>query len=202
MTVVRIVDDADRSATTIAAGGVLERHSVVMVCDLARTSPVQPPAGFTIAHMEATRVREYGEVVMRAYPPEHPDHEPADADPEATAEVFLQFLRGEEIGLWIADASLHATDAYDRVVGALLINETAAGDAIPAGPFVTNVCVDPQWAGHGLGSTLLTAAIARLAELGWEHLSLVVTVGNPAQRVYERLGFRVVAESWRIALPG
>ena len=144
MTVVRMVDDADRAATTIAAGGQLERHSVVMVCDLARTSPVSSPAGFTIAPMEATRVREYGEVVMRAYPPEHPDHEPSDADPEATAEVFLQFLRGKEIGPWIAGASLHATDADDRVVGALLINETAASDAIPAGPFVTNVCVDPQ----------------------------------------------------------
>lgn len=201
MTVVRIVDDADRAAATIAAGGRLERHSVVMVLDLAQATPAPTVAGFSVAPMEATRVREYSEVVMRAYPPEHPDHEPSDTDPEATAEVFLQFLRGEEIGPWIAGASLHATDADDRVVGALLINETDASDAIPAGPFVTNVCVDPQWAGHGLGSALLTAAVARLAELGWQHLSLVVTVGNPAQRVYERLGFRVAAESWRVVLP-
>lgn len=199
MTTLRILNDPARAAATIAAGGRLDRHSVVMMLDTA-LAPAEPAVdpGISIGPMEPARVSAYGEVVARAYPPEHPDHEPTDADPESAARSFAQYIRGEEIGPWIAGASLHAADAAGRVVGVLLVNETAASDAFAAGPFVTDLCVDPAMAGRGLGTALLATSAARLAELGWTTLTLVVTVGNPAQRVYERLGFRVTNESWRI----
>jgi ribosomal protein S18 acetylase RimI-like enzyme len=199
MAVERILDDPERAAAAIAAGGRLERHSVVMVIDTAEVAPSRPmTGGFSIAPMDAALAGEYGEVVTRAYPPEHPDHEPADADPAAAARTLLQYVRGESIGPWIAGASLHVTDPAGRVVGVLLVNESVATEAFAAGPFVTDVCVDPVAAGHGIGTALLAGCARRLAEMGWATLTLVVTVGNPAQRVYERLGFRVTAESWRV----
>ncbi|MEO6571015.1 MAG: GNAT family N-acetyltransferase [Ilumatobacteraceae bacterium] len=202
MAVERIVDDPAGAAASIAAGGRLDRHSVVMVLDPADApSSMSLAVGFSIAPMDEERVAEYGEVVGRAYPPSHPDHEPADADPDSAAEAFRHFMRGEQIGPWIAAASLHVTDDAGRVVGLILVNETGASELSDAGPFVTDVCVDPVAAGNGIGRALLVASAGRLAELGWAVMTLVVTVGNPARQVYERLGFRVSAETWRIEVP-
>jgi len=48
--------------------------------------------------------------------------------------------------------------------------------------------------GEGLGARLLTA-LAELAQSnGVERLSLSVDVANPARRLYERLGYRVLSE--------
>jgi ribosomal protein S18 acetylase RimI-like enzyme len=199
MAVQRILDDWATAAALLAAGGRLDRHSVVMELDLHETPPALPVAmGFAIMPMDALRAADYGQVVARAYPPDHPDHEATDADPAAATGSLLRYVRGEDIGPWIADASLHVTDEAGRVVGFVLINETPATEAFGAGPFVTDVCVDPTAAGHGLGAALLADAARRLNARGWSSMILVVTIGNPAQRVYERLGFRVTAESWRI----
>ncbi len=199
MTVERIVDDPAAAATAIASGGRLMRHSVVMVLDPALAAPAPLVSdGFSIAPMSPDRVMEYGAVVARAYPPEHPDHEPADANPESAAQAVLEVMRGEAMGPWMAGASLHVADHTDRIVGVVLVTETTASGTCVARPFVTDICVDPAVAGQRLGSALLAASAGLLADLGWTTLTLVVTVGNPAQRVYERLGFRVASESWRI----
>lgn len=47
--------------------------------------------------------------------------------------------------------------------------------------------------GRGVGSALLAALIAEARAAGLPALSLGVATGNPAQRIYERLGFAVVA---------
>ena len=36
--------------------------------------------------------------LCRAYPPDHPDHEPGDADPRAAASTIDSYLRGEQVG--------------------------------------------------------------------------------------------------------
>lgn len=203
MVLQRIVDDAAAAAAAIASGGRLDRHSLVMVLDLERTSAAGPVVGgCSISPMDPARVAEYAEVVGRAYPPGHLDHEPADSDAGAAAAAIVDVMRGEAMGPWIARASLHLADHRDRILGQVLVTETTASGASAARPFVTDVCVDPSAAGRGLGSALLATSAGLLADLGWSTLTLAVTVGNPAQRVYERLGFRVTAESWRIEIAG
>ncbi len=199
MAVERILDDPARAAALIAAGGRLDRHSVIMVLDPADAPPSTPlVAGFSIGSMDAAHVSEYGEVISRAYPPEHTDHEPGDADPAVVAVSLERYLRGDEIGPWIGEASLHVTDPSDRIVGLILVNETGASEAFEAGPFVTDLCVDPAAGGNGIGRALIVESANRLAAAARPNMTLVVTVGNPARRVYERLGFRVSGESWRI----
>jgi GNAT superfamily N-acetyltransferase len=199
MAVLRIVDDPSAAAASIASGGHLQRHSVEMVLDLAQSSPAPTVAdGFSVAPMNPDRAAEYGGVVSRAYPPEHPDHEPADSDASSAAQGILEVIRGESMGPWIAGASLHIADLSNRIVGLILVTETTASGTSVARPFVTDICVDPAEAGRGLGTALLAASAGRVADLGWSTLTLAVTVGNPAQRVYERLGFRVSSEAWRI----
>ncbi len=50
----------------------------------------------------------------------------------------------------------------------------------------------PDWRGRGIGTRLLSAALADADRIGLERIELSVFVGNgPAQRLYRRLGFVV-----------
>jgi GNAT superfamily N-acetyltransferase len=51
------------------------------------------------------------------------------------------------------------------------------------------VCVWPGHRGAGLGERLVRAACVTAAERGVARMSLSVEAGNPARRLYERLGF-------------
>lgn len=51
------------------------------------------------------------------------------------------------------------------------------------------VCVWPGYRGVGLGERLVRAAFETAADRGVARISLSVETGNPARRLYERLGF-------------
>ena len=53
-----------------------------------------------------------------------------------------------------------------------------------------SVCVLPGYRGAGLGTGLVGAAVAEARRRSLPGLSLSVEDGNPARRLYERLGFR------------
>jgi GNAT superfamily N-acetyltransferase len=55
-----------------------------------------------------------------------------------------------------------------------------------------SVCVLPGYRGAGLGAGLVGAAVAEARRRSLPALSLSVEDGNPARRLYERLGFRPV----------
>jgi RimJ/RimL family protein N-acetyltransferase len=56
---------------------------------------------------------------------------------------------------------------------------------------VWGMYVDPEWNGKGIGRALLERVIEHAREqLGLRQLHLTVTRGNPAQGLYERMGFR------------
>ena len=53
------------------------------------------------------------------------------------------------------------------------------------------VLVAPEWRNQGLGTALIIRTANHLAARGATEWTLAVTDGSPAQRLYERLGFRV-----------
>lgn len=62
--------------------------------------------------------------------------------------------------------------------------------------FIQKMGVSPEVRGAGIGTALLTEAIARARTAGRRRCVLDVAVTNPrAQQLYERLGFRVTAVS-------
>jgi GNAT superfamily N-acetyltransferase len=66
------------------------------------------------------------------------------------------------------------------------------------------IAVVPSQRGKGVGEQLLLALIERARQAGYERLSLSVEPGNPARKLYERHGFRVVdegAEAWTMVAP-
>ncbi|ANY16441.1 GNAT family N-acetyltransferase [Bordetella pseudohinzii] len=63
-----------------------------------------------------------------------------------------------------------------------------------AGWYVIQIQVDPARQGQGLGARLLRGVLAR-ADEGGEATRLYVLKGNPARRLYERLGFAIQEET-------
>ena len=196
-----VFDRGDVAEGLLERGGVLARHSLVMTLDLTGRLPAAPASvPVSIGPMASTRTAQYGAVLCRAYPPDHPDHESGDADPRAAASTIESYLRGEQVGAWIPDASLEATDQGGRVMGVIVISQIEASLAFAGGPWITDVFVDPEFAGLGIGGALIAQAATLLATQGRPTLGLAVTASSPARRLYERMGFVTRHEIWRIAL--
>lgn len=183
----------------------VERHFYRMALDLTGgpiDTPPLPP-GFALEPMTNEWLAAYGDVVVRAYTSDHVDHRPDDADPILAARVIEAALRGDELEPWLPAASAHVRHRGGNIVAAIVISDRSAGEPEsgnpdPAGPWINDVFVDPAVAGRRLGSALIVHAANRLAAADRTQLRLAVTHGNPAIRMYERLGFRVVQEVRRL----
>jgi ribosomal protein S18 acetylase RimI-like enzyme len=57
--------------------------------------------------------------------------------------------------------------------------------------YVSNLAVDPELQGQGIGAALLEQADRAARQAGLGKCSLIVTYDNPARRLYERSGYRV-----------
>jgi GNAT superfamily N-acetyltransferase len=86
------------------------------------------------------------------------------------------------------------------VVAAVIVTDRAGVPPL-GGPWVCDLFRHPasEWA--GLGRLLLQRALGLAAELGLPALSLAVTDGNPARRLYQTLGFRHVSTSLNVLVP-
>ena len=76
-----------------------------------------------------------------------------------------------------------------RAIGALWLERR------PAELYVTDLQVLPELQGCGVGTAVLREIIAKAATLGIPVALEVLRVNHRAQRLYERLGFRVTATS-------
>ncbi|MFF0307034.1 GNAT family N-acetyltransferase [Streptosporangium sp. NPDC004379] len=202
----------------VARGARTLRHAHRMRCDLpavrpaatsgARSTPVAPgdprptpagaaPDGFRFVSWD----REPADVFpawFAAYPPGHPDHRSRDPR-KALDEELTPLMRGEVIGpllpcgvLAVRDAAGDAGDVTgngEEVVGGVLVTDSNDG------PWLTEVFRHPDRSPRGLGSLMLSAVLSRAAADGLTEIGLAVTEGNPARRLYERLGFQVVTTS-------
>jgi ribosomal protein S18 acetylase RimI-like enzyme len=106
---------------------------------------------------------------------------------EETRLVVKQLVDGE-FGAMLWDAS-EVIERAGRVVAATLITRWQGL------PFVAFTLTAPNHQGRGLARAGLLRSINRLAAAEETVLRLVVTQGNaPAERLYERLGFRPEAQ--------
>jgi ribosomal protein S18 acetylase RimI-like enzyme len=88
-----------------------------------------------------------------------------------------------------------------RIAGACLVVDRP-GDPPHAGPWVIDIFRDPGCPVRGIGAALLDAVLRAAAEAGLPAVSLAVSHDNAvARRLYRRLGFAEVEESWTLALP-
>jgi GNAT superfamily N-acetyltransferase len=85
-----------------------------------------------------------------------------------------------------ADASVICVGAED--IGLLKAYRTEAAWVL------MQIQLMPAWQGQGIGAEVIAALVAKARDEGLP-VTLSVLKGNPARRLYERLGFRVFAES-------
>lgn len=63
----------------------------------------------------------------------------------------------------------------------------------PSGTYhIAELHVDERWRGQGIGAVMLAHAERAARQDGHDKMSLTTTLSNPARRLYERSGFRVV----------
>ena len=157
---------------------------VVEVSDVVRTR-VAPVSRVTLRPLHATDGAALGALIWGAYRgtvDEDDYNEPSDAMDDATQTFAGQW------GPLIDEACLAAT-VDDDLVAAVVVVRDAAHDMIP---LLAYVLTNPLWQRRGIGSWLIVESVVALAALEIPQVHLAVTRGNPAQRLYERLGFRTV----------
>lgn len=181
-------------ARHLLAHGTIGRH--------ART--MSAPTADAWAHDDLTVVPFTDDLVpailpgwRAAYPPGHPDHE-AGTDAEIIDRCWDRVTSWAGLGEVYEPASVVVM--HEGVPRAGVIIHLRPEPEPFGGPWVSDVWRDPALTGTGIGSALIARAMRLLHADGYDRLGLNVSVGNPAQHAYERLGFDVVVESWAVRL--
>ncbi|MFE7526534.1 GNAT family N-acetyltransferase [Kitasatospora sp. NPDC057542] len=182
----------------VARGARVLRHAHTFRRDLRADPPPADWAGTPLR--EGLRAvpcdrapEELYEAWRAAFPPGHIDHYPGEKA-QVLAERLGLLLEGKSIGP-VLPSSLLAVDAEDRVVAGLILTDRDGR------PWVADVFRHPELGYRGLGADLLRRAIGDAGARGLADVTLVVSEGNPARRVYESLGFVLQETSLTVVVP-
>ena len=198
--------DGDLVEAWKKAGAEELRHAHVMTHDLrdlaaVRSAIAATAEGLTVEPVDADGIHRHAErlgaIAFAAYPPGHPDHE-HDTVERAVAEMHA-FARGEVLGPVLPVSQLARLDG--EIIGVAIIVDRE-GQAPDGGPWVLDICRDPDAPARGIGRAMLGAVLLAATDAGLPSITLVVSHANtPARRLYVSLGFVEALESWTLALP-
>ncbi len=191
--------DEDLGRALLAIGARPLRHAHAYSRDLrAEPAPAEwAETGYGVVSCDAVPPAEVLPAWLAAYPPGHPDHTPGD-DVNGLRRHLEPLLRGEILGPLLPCGGLLLKDG--RVVAGVVVG-TAPGEPPFSGPWVLDAFRDPRPEFAGLGAVMLRRALALATLHGQPALGLAVTDGNPARRLYERLGFRHTLTSMTVIVP-
>ena len=191
-----IVDAAALAEALVERGLTLVRAASIMALSLPVPSPGAPVPDVELRPLQDTP-DDYGEVMRRAYPPDHPDHEHGDATPEGAAATIRGYLSGEIVGPVIAEASAEAR--LDGVlVGVNVVSEMPDDDEFDGGPWITDLFVDPAAQGQGVGKALLGHAIDRSPPPVGPPSASPSPSTTPPVASTRALGFVVLGTRWNL----
>ncbi len=178
----RIAGDEALGRALVDAGGRATRHAHLMSHDLAERPEWHEPPGYGLTDVDRPAA-DLVDAFRAAYPPGHIDHR-EESDEQVLA-LLDGYVEGREFGPLRRGSGL-AVAPDGAVVGAILIG-ALPGDPPLNGPWIIEVFRHPDH--RGVGRALLERALA-ITDV--RTLGLMVTEGNPARGLYERLGFRLV----------
>lgn len=178
-----------------AWGALVRRRFQVLRRDLGRDRPEGDlPPGYRAVGPDRP-ARDLLPAWHAAYRAEgHPDAHPADVE-AMLAERLLPLLAGADGA--VLPWSRLALDPDGTVVAGVI-----ALDVPGLGAWVGDVFRDPAPRHAGLGGALLGLVLRLAAERGVPEIGLAVSDGNPAERVYRRLGFEPVRRLGTVVVPG
>ena len=138
--------------------------------------PPRPP--IKIHSLRADQVSAMGMLMFDAYLGTVDDHGENEGWHRTEAERTFAGEFGEVV--WEASK---AAIIDDRLAGATVV--TFEYGRI----LLAFALVEPHFQGQGLGTSLIASSARALLDLGYSEWTLAVSPGNPALRLYERLGF-------------
>ncbi len=156
---------------------------LLMIADL-RAEGIARPTLKESRPLVREEVEALADVIVEAYR----DHPGRDLHVEVRShEGAVAFLESAMVGAFgtTRAAFTRVVQRDGRIVAGLVGSEIAPGVG-----FVLQVVVEPPYQNRGLGAVLLREVAQCFCEAGFRQIALGVTVGNPARRLYERLGFR------------
>ncbi|MFC1959866.1 GNAT family N-acetyltransferase [Chloroflexota bacterium] len=182
------VSDVVRAALLGQGVTIFERH--MMTCDLLGWSA--PADAANGAYQVVGWTDEHQAGVEALAPLAQKGNIDEIVVPDAQADRMVTSIRKiragtyPNVGPFIAAASLVVLDAGGNVAGYLA--------AVDMGmlPFISEVAVHPDHRRRGLGRLLVEHSMAALREQRFPLVGLVVTGGNPALKLYEKLGFHTI----------
>ncbi len=187
----------DVGEALVAAGAVERRRAIVQQHDLATLPAPAPPGGIRIVPLAHT-ADELLPAFLAAFPQGHLDRAQESSDADELADLE-RVLGGVEVGPLMPQSRVAVTPA-GSVVGAVTVNDREGTPPL-AGPWLSYVFRDPHASAPGTGAALVAAALVALCDDGAPGAGIAVTAGNPAQLVYERLGFRTVTSGMTVVVP-
>lgn len=81
-----------------------------------------------------------------------------------------------------------------RVIGACWVRTTDEYGHIDDKTPSFSISLYEQYRAHGIGGSMMRQMLCELQEAGYERASLSVQKENPALRLYQRLGFRIIGD--------
>lgn len=111
------------------------------------------------------------------------------ADEQKAALLDTQFtIQRQQYRARHPDHGFYVLACDGAVIGRLMLGLGEGAIAI------LDILVDPDWRGRGVGAAVL-AAVAERARASARAVTLHVDKGNPALRLYQRTGFRIVGDA-------
>ena len=173
-------------------GCVLVRAATDLHRDLTDVpAPQSVPDGWTLAGHGWDD--DLTGVLRDAYPPDHPDH-------GDRVTRLRGLLSGDRALPLLPGASARLRDPGGRSAGQVLTVGPVPWGGRPSA-WVLDVAVAPRAQGHGFGAALLIHAMGGTRDAGLPTLGLTVTDGNPARRLYDRMGFHPVVRTFTMRVP-
>lgn len=179
-------------------GAVPDRHAHTMHADLSAPAPSGPPPGVRVLPGLQAPIEEIWALNEAAFPLEHVDRRHDHRPPDERRAGLADLLAGTFLGPTITGTTTALTPD-DSLVGLIAVFGLTEVAAVL--PWIGTVYRDPDPRWRGLGETLVRHAMAALAAQGHRRIGLAVTDGNPAQGLYERLGFVVVETKLSVRIP-
>jgi GNAT superfamily N-acetyltransferase len=196
-----VIASSDRAFVTdlTAHGARLTRHRYVMSAPTAphADAPLDPPSGIHLVPLREVSVDQLLPSWLAAYPDGHVDHESGST--QDIIDTCWDHLADPQ---WWTTMHRSTAIAYsaDTIVGGIIVD--VRPQPVPfGGPWLSDIWRRPGHGNRGLGTWLIARAMRLLYDDGWQTLGLSVTHGNPARRIYDRVGFVEKLESWTLRVP-
>ena len=193
------VHSEDEARPLLEAGGRLLRLGHDMVAMTANAlDPPEFASGLRAVRCADVDVDELVCAAAQATPVEHVD---AAIWERVDRTAHWRSILGSTHERLVDDASRVVLDERGAVVAAAVVSHKLPLQWWPGGSWVQEVFVVPRSQGRGIGAALLDHALWGSRVNGEDRMGLTVTEGNPAERLYRRLGFVRFRSTWQITEP-